>query len=247
MNYIFDIDNTLTDPRTEMNEDFARFFYYWMQDKKVFLVTGNDLPKIEEQIPFDILANIAKIFACSGNAHFHGYGRNEEQQPVVRCSYQSEWEVSDDLLYFLLEKAKQSNCPTKTDIFVEPRTGIVNFSTVGRLASKEERHEYYEFDAIEKEREQIVKDLLIKFPELDATIGGSISIDIYPKGNDKGQIVKWLPLGNSSFFGDKIFPGGNDYSLAQSLDKQSKESFQNNKIYKVSTWKDTHELLEEIR
>ena len=51
----------------------------------------------------------------------------------------------------------------------------------------------------------IMKD----FPELDACIGGQISIDIYPKGNDKSQASKWVAKNlkkEMAFFDSKLGP-----------------------------------------
>ena len=45
---------------------------------------------------------------------------------------------------------------------------------------------------------------------MEATIGGQISIDIYPKGKNKAQVLEDI-LGPITFFGDKCQPGGNDY------------------------------------
>ena len=56
---------------------------------------------------------------------------------------------------------------------------------------------------------------------MDIAVGGSISMDITPKGCGKGQIARHLrqtyPDEEIVFFGDKTFKGGNDYELAQAL------------------------------
>ena len=48
--FIFDVDGTLTDARQPMDAEFETFFKSWMQDKNVYLVSGSDLEKIEEQV-----------------------------------------------------------------------------------------------------------------------------------------------------------------------------------------------------
>ena len=67
---------------------------------------------------------------------------------------------------------------------------MVNFSTLGRNASKEERDRYEEWDSKHEERKFIVKILQSKFPELEFKIGGQISIDIFPLGKDKSLRTK---------------------------------------------------------
>ena len=74
-----------------------------------------------------------------------------------------------------------------------------------------------------KERLGIQSILKKEFPDLDIAVGGSISIDITPKGFGKEQIARHLrktyPNDKIIFFGDKTFKGGNDYELAQALNK----------------------------
>ena len=64
--YIFDVDGTLTPSRLPMTKEFQKFFLKWIQNNKFYLVTGSDLPKLQEQMCFyDIDAE--RIFTCCGN------------------------------------------------------------------------------------------------------------------------------------------------------------------------------------
>ena len=72
---------------------------------------------------------------------------------------------------------------------IENRGSMVNFSVIGRNCTQEQREEYYEWDKEKGERKKISTFLKHKFKELDAVIGGQISIDIYPKGMDKSQVL----------------------------------------------------------
>ena len=67
---------------------------------------------------------------------------------------------------------------------------MMNFSIVGRNATMKERKEYEEYDKENKEREKIVAKLSEKHPTLDFVNGGAVSIDIFNKGHDKGQVIK---------------------------------------------------------
>ena len=69
---------------------------------------------------------------------------------------------------------------------------MLNFSVVGRNASEEQREAYSKWDKSHMERYSLTQDIRREFPNLDAAIGGRISIDIYPRGNDKGQAIKDL-------------------------------------------------------
>ena len=54
--------------------------------------------------------------------------------------------------------------------------------------------------------------------DIEAVIGGQISIDIAPKGNDKSQVLQHIqseqPNEQYCFIGDRTMLGGNDYPLA---------------------------------
>ena len=60
--YIFDVDGTLTPSRQPITDDFYNFFKSWLKNKDVFLVTGSDYEKLQEQLPKDILDNEKGIF-----------------------------------------------------------------------------------------------------------------------------------------------------------------------------------------
>ena len=74
--------------------------------------------------------------------------------------------------------------PVKRGTFIEFRKGMINLCPVGRSCSQEERIEFYEYDKIHKIREKMVKDLSKELIDLDLTfsIGGQISMDVFPRG-----------------------------------------------------------------
>ena len=83
-----------------------------------------------------------------------------------------------------------------------------------------------------------------KYPHLEASIGGSISVDIYPVGNDKSQAIKYLcleaPDANFIFVGGRTEPGGNDYAIVEEL-----EEHEDSLWFKVVSWEETQELIRE--
>ena len=78
------------------------------------------------------------------------------------------------------------------------------------------------------------------FPNLEASVGGQISIDIHPRGANKSQAKDWILKHHKDcviyFYGDKTTPGGNDYDLAKVLEKP-------HQTFNVKDWKDTFSLL----
>ena len=62
----------------------------------------------------------------------------------------------------------------------------------------------------------MVKALSTEFGSYDLqySIGGQISIDVFPRGWDKTFCLRYLDEFDSiHFFGDKTFEGGNDYEI----------------------------------
>jgi len=218
--FIFDVDGTLTPSRQKMTKEFKEFFSGWVKKNKFYLVTGSDLPKLQEQMDFmDIEAE--GIFTCCGNQFW------KPDPHIVNVSaeliYDNKFEVSRKLKKLLGTILSNSQYPHRYGNHIEDRGSMVNFSIVGRDCTQEQRDEYFEYDNEKGERKIIANAIKEKFPELDAVIGGQISVDIYPKGKDKSQILdvikqdRLVEVDEYVFIGDRIEEGGNDYPLAQLL------------------------------
>tara|TARA_R110001599_G_scaffold170145_1_gene360234 strand:+ start:204 stop:926 length:723 start_codon:yes stop_codon:yes gene_type:complete len=211
--YLFDIDGTLTPPRQKMDESFAEFFLPFAKENIVYLATGSDIEKAREQVDQRILMMCQGVFTCSGNEFW------ERGKKV----YSNEFYPRPKLITFLEQCVKDSDYHTKTGNHLEYRNGMLNFSVVGRNATTDQRAAYVEWDERKKERWAVAITLLAhaeEFGDIDVSIGGEISIDIYPKGKDKSQAVsKIRQLHDLSivFMGDRMEPNGNDYPAAKAL------------------------------
>ena len=240
--FIFDVDGTLTPSRQKMTKEFKEFFEKWSEKNKFYLVTGSDLPKLQEQMDFmDIEAE--GIFTCCGNEFW------EPDPHTVNTSanliYENKFELPEHLEMFLKIILSQSKYPKRCGNHIENRGSMVNFSIVGRDCSLEERKEFFEGDNKVDERKKIANIIKQKAKGIDAVIGGQISIDIYPEGNDKSQILKHIEERENAdeyiFFGDKTEEGGNDYPLAELLNHKDRPY---GYAYQVDGWKDTKRMLE---
>tara|TARA_R100000458_G_C8216203_1_gene202085 strand:- start:35 stop:775 length:741 start_codon:yes stop_codon:yes gene_type:complete len=214
--YIFDVDGTLTKSRQKMTENFAKFFDGWSNKNKYYLVTGSDLPKLKEQIPIAYVDRAQGIFTCCGNQFYTNKDYN------LKLEYENRFNPPEDLIDYLKEQLEDSNYSVRTGNHIENRGSMINFSVIGRDCNYEQRLDYYDWDKKNNERKKIVKGIEFGWPELDAVIGGQISIDIYPKGNDKSQVLKHIEEIENFycpdeyiFIGDKMREGGNDYPLAK--------------------------------
>ena len=158
--------------------------------------------------------------------------------------YENKFTIPKRKLFFsALERCvMNSEYHTKVGRHYEERTGMVNFAVVGIDATPEQRKVYEIYDRENKEREQIVKKLSDKYSEIDFVIGGAVSIDIFNKGKDKGQVINHfadkLKDHRIVFVGDRIPFPGNDHALAKVL-----RNHPNGDAVEVECWQDTAALL----
>ncbi len=209
--YVFDVDGTLTEPRKVMSDEFIQYFLKWAKHKQLFIATGSDFKKTREQLPQEILDCFKLIFCCMCNEI-----RSSDGTIITKNNFQH----SERLESFLEDALNSTNYNTKTGRHLEYRTGMVNFSIVGRNANSVQRSEYKSWDDEHLERKEIAKNINKYFSDYQASVGGSISIDIIMQGKDKRQAIEYLQgIGAEKvvFCGDKCFPGGNDYGIIQAL------------------------------
>jgi len=227
--FIFDVDGTLTPSRGLINKEFEQFFENFCLANDVYLVTGSDKPKTIEQIGEKIYNRCQRVYNCSGCDVWEG-------TTLVRAS---DWKLPDLARTFLISCEYESPFSIRTGNHIEERSGMVNFSVVGRNASLYERKQYADFDKQNKERIKIASAFNMMFSDLQATVGGETGIDIAPKGSDKSQILLDFTEDDTiHFFGDAMFEGGNDYSLKKALWKRG-----NSSTHQVNDWENTWELL----
>lgn len=230
--YVFDVDGTLTPSRSLMDEQFRNWFLNFEKNNEVYLVTGSDYAKTFEQVGSDVIKGCRMIFNCCGNeVRYNG-----------EIVYMSKWSPSNELVDILSEILEHDSYPVKTGKHLEFRTGMINFSIVGRNASKEERAAYFKYDQETNHRVRIVEKIGKLAPHIiektDFTIAGETGIDIYEKGCDKSQVLDYIRTRPIYFFGDRCEPGGNDYAIA--TDKRVDRS------YNVNSWQHTQKILEDL-
>ena len=232
--FIFDVDGTLTPSRGRINDDFRLWFTNFTDTHEVYLVTGSDYSKTEEQIGSLLCHTVKRVYNCSGNSVW-------EQGKEV---YRTDWTLPSDAETWLNDILRRSIFPLRTGLHIEHRPGMVNFSVVGRNANAGQRAEYVLWDNKQNERNEIAQEFNYLFPELQANVGGETGLDIGPKGSDKAQILKdfgyWDHI---NFYGDAMFEGGNDFPLAVAL---VNGKYTNGFADRVTGWKDTWEKLKAV-
>ena len=227
MIFLFDVDGTLTPAREAIDPKFKDFFYDWVIQRQrdgdeVYFVTGSDKDKTIQQIGEKIWLQVNGSYQNCANQL---YSKGE----LIK---ESEWKMYSRLHLDLMIMIERSPYYGKAENNIEERVGMVNVSTVGRSADALLRKAYYIWDKTTEERKKIVDYLSIKHPRLEFSIGGEISIDIYPKGKDKSQAIEDLK-GDTIYFGDSCDIGGNDYSISRTCSS----------FHHVTNWKETKRIL----
>ena len=157
--------------------------------------------------------------------------------------YRDEWELPREVERFLEDELAYSCFPIRNGNHIEHRPGGVNFSILGRHENPfKGRAEYIKWDRERLEREDIADRIRNAFPGLTVALGGQTGLDIGPAGSDKSQILRDFDKDDKLvFYGDRMEEGGNDHSLAKSVELMG------GRAHKVDTWEDTWELLKEER
>lgn len=227
--FLFDVDGTLTDARQPIDPEFADFMADFCVSNTVAFVTGSDKSKTVEQLGEELFGLADYSFNCAGNEVWH----------KGNLIQRNEWELPIELAQFFEELLAESKFVRPSGRYgkhIECRNGMVNFSIPGRNCTLEDRKAYVQWDKSISERVRFRERIANKFPYVDVLIGGDTGLDIYPTGKGKEQVIDFLKQVEDEktyYFGDQIFPGGNDYNIARRADHS----------YHVRGWRDTYETL----
>jgi phosphomannomutase len=233
--YIFDVDGTLTPSRAKINENFRKWFLEFIHTHEVHLVTGSNSEKTIEQIGKEVFKKVKCVYNCSGST---------KHKKGVCVFNTKDFELSVVVQKYLEKKLRNSNFDTKTGLHFDSRPGLLNFSIVGRNATKAQRRKYVKYDTSINERQLLSDEFNKRFSKkfnIVSQVAGETGLDIIEIGKDKAQILKDFTFQDKLvFFGDNIQPGGNDYGIAQAI-KYSPYKY--SEYHHVKNWRETWKIL----
>lgn len=236
---LFDVDGTLTVPRSVITPEMKSFMAALRKKCVVGIVGGSDLVKIEEQLSNTARTAFDFCFAENGLTAFKG---EEELASQSFLGFLGE-EKMQKLVNFCLKYIADLDIPQKRGTFVEFRNGMLNVSPIGRNCSRAERNAFEAFDKEAGVRRAFVAALQKEFDGwgLTFSIGGQISFDVFPTGWDKTYCLQHVKEHGAfktiHFFGDKTFEGGNDHEIFEHSDTVG---------HTVKSWEDTRAQLAEM-
>uniref|UniRef100_A0A915DZG0 Phosphomannomutase n=1 Tax=Ditylenchus dipsaci TaxID=166011 RepID=A0A915DZG0_9BILA len=166
--YLFDVDGTLTPARQNVSTEMWEFLKKLKEKVPIAVVGGSDFAKIVEQLGGDqnqLLSTFDYIFSENGLISYHG----QKQLPAESINK-------------ALEKINYKMSST----FVSSK-GNDKCESIGRSCSQAERDQFVAYETKEPVRLKFVEELRKRFETYNLTfsIGGQISIDIFPSGWDK--------------------------------------------------------------
>jgi phosphomannomutase len=237
---LFDVDGTLTIPRNKINDDMISILHKLNNLENIDLgfVGGSDLSKQIEQLGTENLDLFKWKFTVNG---LKSYYKSDMIHSKSIIEYIGENKYNN-IINIILSILSTINIPKKRGNFIELRTGMINISPIGRSCTQNERDEFEEYDKEHNIRKNIIKEIKNKLGNdkynYTFSIGGQISIDIFPVGWDKTYCLEFIQYKYDKiyFFGDKTMEGGNDYEIYN--DSRIKG-------YSVNNYKDTIKILEE--
>ena len=232
--WMFDVDGVLCNTGEQANDEFKQWFINWAKDKVVYLVTGSQREKTIYQLGQEMVDTAEITFNCLGNSIWIDGEETLINQIILR---------EDELMWFN-NTVQDSLSPIKTGWHIDIRHGSINFSTLGRNATPEQREIYKKWDSVVHERKEIILQFTKKFPRFDAYIGGDTSIDICLTGANKKQCADLLPSKSMNlsiyFFGDRCQPGGIDEPLAKHITMRGK-------VFQVNGYEETWSILRQFK
>ena len=229
---IFDMDGTLTHSRQPVPQKVLKALKKRRGKYKLYLVTGSNFSKVEEQFGWDKVIEIfEKVMCCNGTTVFqtsldpddeHG---NLEPDLIHKVSLIDHYSQADlnHVISVLLKYAAKNHTKYKTGTFVEWRDSQINFSLIGRNCSQSQREDYAKWDKKSGDRDRAIKFLEKEFKSYGLAFrkGGQISIDISRIEWSKAYAFENIDEKPEDcvFFGDNIVPVGNDWEIAKMCGK----------------------------
>ncbi len=238
--FAFDLDGTLSASKSQMDAEMADLVLRLVDNgKKVAVMSGGAMTQYEKQFLSVLratpeqLGNIFLFPTCG--AAFYKYKksspstRSPQATKLGTNSSLGVWELVYEERLTEGEGMKIKNAfeaafadvayvhpPQIFGELIEFRGTQMTFSALGQDAPFELKHSW---DSRGEKRIKLQTALAKYIPDFDVKLGGSTSLDVTRRGVDKAygieQMEKYLGVSKEEiiYFGDAIFPGGNDYPV----------------------------------
>lgn len=222
--WLLDVDGTLTPPRGRIDFEFSQWLARFAEQRDVRIVTGGDRERIIKQLGRLVVERLTVSYNCLGNSVWM------QGMEVDRLSFEPPAEFSAFAqAWFSAERLPEGCMPR-----VVFQAGLMAVTLLPSDAGDALRSQVETWDAQTRVRARFSQAVSLRFPELDAQVAGTTSVDVFPRGRDKSQVCDRIeqPV---MFFADKTAPGGNDHTLATALVERGDSSV----VHTVRNWRQT--------
>lgn len=208
---IFDLDGTLTESKTKIDDEMAGLVCQLLAKKFVAVISGASF----EQFKWQLLSGLP----CENR--FNKLFLLPESGAELWCLESDEWQkkysqiIPEELRKKIISAiAEMAHIPSeKIKNFIDDLESEVSYSALGLAAPLEQKKLY---DPYENRRRDFVSKIAPQFPELSFHIGGTTTVNITLKDIDKAfgvrQLLEYVHINVSDalFVGDALYSGGND-------------------------------------
>ena len=210
----FDLDGTLALSKQPIQPDMAGLLGRLLGVAAVAVISGGDWPQFETQVVAKLPAgaDLTRLFIMPTTGtklyRYDGswkaiYAENFDDDEKHKILAALDQAVADAGLKGERTWGEQ----------IEDRGSQITFSGLGQQAPLDAKTAW---DPDFAKRKALQASLRKALPELSINVGGSTSVDITQKGIDKAYAMRRLAeqsgivVDEMLFFGDAIYPGGND-------------------------------------
>lgn len=230
----FDVDNTITRSKSPITPEHEAMFVELSKTHDMVIVSGSKQTDIWGRFT-DASKGTFYTLAQNGNCAFDTE-KNELWKRLLT-------DAQKGAIYTFIEKVRAHTRPpvSNEDDLIEDRGCQIAFSFIGHHEKIDIKER---FDPDFSVRKKVLTDLRLEVENLsnnfniEISIGGTTNLDIYEKGKNKGfnsralcELNGW-DMNDCLYFGDALFPGGNDYTVVGILPTQH-----------VKDYKETYEFL----
>ncbi len=214
---MFDVDNTLTESKSNITEKMSKLLATLSQKTKIAIISGGKFEQLTDQViqelpPSAALENIY-LMPTSGAALF-AYENHEWTKVYQEELTNHEAEMIEQGIETGVRETQLVDL--ESDSYgerIEFRISQVTFSALGQHAPVSEK---LAWDKDGSKRRALHDAIAVLLPDYDVKIGGSTTIDVTRKGINKAYGVRKLseyleiPSKEMEYIGDALYVGGND-------------------------------------
>jgi len=235
--FLFDLDGTLCASRKQVTKKIIKLLSKANKSIEIGILTGSDMDFLKEQCEelFLAMPHDFKVYAlaCNGTKAYNviksdekiSYEVIKEEDLRAHLGEVAFRKLMTELVYAQAEIMQDADDIPLTGTFITYRGSTVNWCPIGRMATDADRDKFKEIDA-ERGLRGIRAGELQEFLDengikLTAVIAGDTSFDIYPENWDKTYAMQFFNEYDVYYWGDRMTPEGNDYTMHKLLEDKS--------------------------